>query len=152
MYKKMIGMIFLASTISCSAFASSEAEESVEQSSEELIEQSSEPLDTGHGWELIRSLELGTSGKFVHMVLVDPDKTSDITVYSTAITRICGKEEEFCRIRFWNQRINVPERISLNAQQNKTLLVEYTFNLPAGIRETRWSCSVNPAREDCFTP
>ena len=150
----MIGLIFLALTISCPAFASSEAEESAEQSSEsseELVEQSSGPLDTGPGWQLIHSLELGKSGKFVHMVLIDRDKTSDTTAYSSAITRICGKQEEFCRIRFWNQEKYVPEKISLSTEQNKNLLVEYTFNRAAGIRQTRWSCSVNPSMLGCFT-
>lgn len=154
MYKKLIGLIFLALTISCPAFASSEAEEPAQQSSsesyEELVEQSSGPLDTGPGWQLMRSLELGKSGKYVHMVLVDRDKTSDTTVYSSAINRICGKQEEFCRIRFWNQQKYVPEKISLNKEQNKNLLVEYTFNRAAGIRQTNWSCSVNPRMVDCF--
>lgn len=155
MHKNMIGLIFLALTISCPALASSEADEPIEQSSEpseELVEQSSGPLDTGHGWQLIRSLELGNNtGKFVHMVLVDRNKTSDITVYSSAINRICGKQKEFCRIRFWNLEKYVPEKISLNAEQSRNLLVEHTFNRAAGIHETRWSCSVNPSRQDCFT-
>lgn len=154
MYKKMIGLIFLALTISWPAFALSEAEEPAEhssESSEELIEQSSGPLDTGPGWQLIRSLELGKSGKFVHMVLIDRDKTTDTTAYSSAITRICSKEKEFCRIRFWNQARYIPEKVSLSTEQNKNLLVEYTFNLAAGIRQTRWACSVNPSMQDCFT-
>lgn len=155
MYKNMISMmIFLALTISCPAFASSGAEEPAEQPSEpseEVIEESSGPLDSGHGWQLIRSQELGNNtGKFVHMVLVDRDKTSDTTVYSSAIKRICGDEEEFCRIRFWNQEKYIPEKITLNAEQSKNLLVEYTFNKAAGIHHTRWSCSVNPSRQDCF--
>jgi len=154
MYKNMIGLTFLALMISYPAFASSAAEEPTEQSSEpseEVVEQSSGPLDTGHGWQLIRTLELGNNtGKFVYIVLVDRDKTSDTTVYSSAIKRICNKEEEFCRIRFWNLEKYLPEKVTLNAEQTRTLLVEYTFNRTAGINETRWSCSVNAARQDCF--
>lgn len=85
------------------------------------------------------------------MVLVDRDKTDDLTVYSSAINRICGKAEEFCRIRFWNQKKYIPEKIALNEQQSKNLLAEYTFNKTGGIHETRWSCAVNPSRQDCFT-
>lgn len=155
MHKNMIGLILLALTISCPALASSEADEPAEQiseASEEHAEQSSGPLDTGHGWQLIRTMELGNNtGKFVHMVLVDRDKSSDITVYNSAINRLCGKEEEFCRIRFWNLEKYIPEKISLNAEQSRNLLVEHTFNRAAGINETRWSCSVNPSRQDCFT-
>lgn len=155
MHNNMFGLFFLALTISCPALASSEANESAEQlseASEEHVSQSTEPLDTGHGWQLMRSLELGNNtGKFVHMVLVDRDKSSDITVYNSAIHRLCGKEKEFCRIRFWNLKKFIPEKVSLNAQQSKNLLVEHTFNRAAGINETRWSCSVNPGRQDCFT-
>jgi len=154
MYKNMIGLVFLALLISCPVFASSEAEEPAEQSSEpseEVVEQSSGPLDTGHGWGLIRILELGNNtGKFVYIVLVERDKTSDTTVYSSAIKRICEKEEEFCRIRFWNLEKYLPEKVTLNAEQTRNLLVEYTFNRTAGINETRWACSVNAARQDCF--
>ena len=155
MYKNIIiGLIFLALTLSWPAIASSEAEEPAEQTSEpseEVVEESSGPLDTGHGWQLMRILELGTNtGKFVYIVLVDRDKTSDTTVYSSAIKRICNKEEEFCRIRFWNLEKYLPEKVTLNAEQTRTLLVEYTFNRTAGINETRWSCSVNAARQDCF--
>ena len=64
MYKIMIGLIFLALTISCPVFASSEAEEAEEpaeqplEASEEVVEESTGPLDTGHVCQLIRSLEL----------------------------------------------------------------------------------------------
>lgn len=156
MHKNLIGLIFLALIISCPALASSEADEPEEQLSEASEEQEaaqpSGPLDTGHGWQLMRTMELGNNtGKFVHMVLVDRDKSSDITVYNSAIHRICGKEKEFCRIRFWNLEKYIPEKISLNAEQSRNLLVEHTFNRTAGINETRWSCSVNPGRQDCFT-
>lgn len=154
MYKNMIGLVFLALMISYPAFTSSAVEEPAEQSSEpseEVVEQSSEPLDTGHGWQLIRTLELGSNtGKFVYIVLVDRDKTSDTTVYSSAIKRICSKEEEFCRIRFWNLEKYLPEKVTLNAAQSRNLLVEHTYNRTAGINETRWACSVNAARQDCF--
>lgn len=52
-------------------------------------------LPSGIGWKLVRSLEMGDSGKFVHMVLIEKGRQADKTIYSSAIHRLCAKEKEF---------------------------------------------------------
>ncbi len=107
-------------------------------------------LESGNGWRVVRSIEMGTSGKFVHMILVDHNVYTDKTVYSAAINRLCRAEEEFCRIRFWSQERFIPEKVSLTTEQNKQLKAEYVVNKAAGIHQLRWSCSVNPDKGQCF--
>lgn len=76
-------------------------------------------LPSGIGWKLVRSLEMGDSGKFVHMVLIEKGRQADKTIYSSAIHRLCAKEKEFCRIRFWVQSYLIPEKVSLTLEQQK---------------------------------
>lgn len=164
MNKKMIGILFLALilTISWSAFAETPAEEepvdtdqveqleeAVEVDVEEVVEQAEEPLESGIGWQLIRTRELGSTGKRVHMVLVEQAKYTDRTIYGNAITRLCADEEIFCRVRFWTQERFIPERISLTAEQHKQLKAEYTFDRDANVHQTLMSCSVDSSRVDC---
>ncbi|MBL8497088.1 hypothetical protein ABF87_12935 [Nitrosomonas sp. JL21] len=107
-------------------------------------------LESGHGWRVVRAIEMGTSGKLVHMILVDHDVHTDKTVYSAAINRLCRTDDEFCRIRFWSQERYIPEKVSLTTEQNKQLKAEYVVNKTAGIHQLRWSCSVNPVKGQCF--
>ncbi|SFM11415.1 hypothetical protein [Nitrosomonas communis] len=163
MNKKLIGSMFLAMMLLWTAQAQSEEAESAEtsqeasspsqeaasSSQEAASPKATESLPSGLGWRVVRVLEMGTSGKFVHMVLVDLDKEMDKTVYSAAITQICGKATEFCRIRFWTQERFIPEKVTPTPEQLKQQKVEFLFNKAAGIRQTTWSCAVNPDRAQC---
>ena len=111
---------------------------------------SSSQLERGNGWRVVRAIEMGTSGKFVHMVLIDHSVYTDKTIYSAAINRLCSADEDFCRIRFWSQERFIPEKASLTIEQNKQLKAEYVVNKTAGMRQLRWSCSVDPDKTHCF--
>src|SRR5688500_1168375 len=133
-------LVFLILTMPYSAF--SHMGEGHEHD-EPTVDTSSQ-LESGNGWRVVRSIEIGTSGKFVHMILVDHSVYTDKTVYSAAINRLCRSEEDFCRIRFWSQERFIPEKASLTTEQNKQLKAEYVVNKAGGIRQLRWSCSVDP--------
>lgn len=159
MNKKLIGSMFIAITLLWSAQvlaeeteakteAKTEAAES-ESTQEASAKEATGSLQSGLGWRVVRIIEMGTSGKFVHMVLVDLDKEMDKTVYSAAITQICGKATDFCRIRFWTQERFIPEKVSPTPEQLKFQKAEFLFNKAAGIRQTTWSCAVNPDRTQC---
>jgi len=107
-------------------------------------------LESGNGWENVSIAELGKSGKKVHMVLVEHKRYTDKTVYSNAISRICQGEDEFCRVRFWSQARYIPERAKLTPDQRKQLRADYLFNKAAGIKELRWSCTVDPNTVNCM--
>lgn len=109
-----------------------------------------EALESGNGWRLVRSVELGTSGKVIHLVLVDHAVHTDKTIYSAVINRLCGGNDEFCRIRFWSEEKYVPEKASMTVEQNKHLRADYLVNKSAGMQHLRWSCSVNPDKNNCF--
>ena len=156
MNKKLIGSMLLAMTLLWAAQAQSEEAESAEpsqeaasSSQETAAPKAAESLPSGLGWRVVRVLEMGTSGKFVHMVLVDLDKEMDKTVYSAAISQICGKATEFCRIRFWTQERFIPEKVTPTPEQLKQQKAEFLFNKAAGIRQTTWSCAVNPDKAQC---
>lgn len=163
MNKKLIGSMFLAMTLLWAAQAQSEeansaepsqeaassSQEAASSSEETAAPKAAESLPSGLGWRVVRVLEIGTSGKFVHMVLVDLNREMDKTVYSAAITQICGKATEFCRIRFWTQERSIPEKVTPTAEQLKQQKAEFLFNKAAGIRQTTWSCAVNPDKTQC---
>tara|TARA_Y100001936_G_scaffold89664_1_gene88242 strand:- start:406 stop:825 length:420 start_codon:yes stop_codon:yes gene_type:complete len=109
-----------------------------------------EKLHSGDGWRVVRSVELGKTGKYVHMVLVDLDRDTDISVYSAARIKICKSETEFCRIRFWNEERYIPKSVSFTKNQYKTLRAEYTFNREGGIQKMRYACTVLPNKSLCF--
>jgi hypothetical protein len=157
MNKKIVSALFLtlALIISNTAFSETQSEEEIDEPTEqttELVETEPaevEALESGIGWQLIRVMELGNTGKRVYMVLIEQDRYTDKTIYGNAITRLCADEEDFCRVRFWSQERYIPERISLTIEQNKQLKTEYTFDRAAKIDQTRVSCSVEPSRVDC---
>ncbi len=149
MNNKLIGSMFLAMTLLWTAQAQSEEAESAEPSQEASSPKVTESLPSGLGWRVVRVLEMGTSGKFVHMVLVDLDKEMDKTVYSAAINQICGKATDFCRIRFWTQERFIPEKVTPTPEQLKVQKAEFLFNKASGIRQTTWSCAVNPDKAQC---
>ena len=141
-------LLLLILTMPYSAF--SHMGEEHEHEHDEPAASTSSQLESGNGWRVVRSMEMGTSGKFVHMILVDHDVYTDKTVYSAAINRLCRAEEDFCRIRFWSQERFIPEKVSLTTEQNKQLKAEYIVNKAAGIHQLRWSCSVDPNKSHCF--
>jgi hypothetical protein len=101
--------------------------------------QHSSKLYSGEGWRVVRSVELGKTGKYIHMVLVDLNRDTD------------RSEPDFCRIRFWNEERYIPKSVSFTKNQYKTLRAEYTFNREGGIQQMRYSCTVLPNKSLCFT-
>ncbi|MBL79580.1 MAG: hypothetical protein CMH70_06065 [Nitrosomonadaceae bacterium] len=112
--------------------------------------QSAQKLHSGEGWRVVRSVELGKTGKYVHMVLVDLNRDTDIAVYGAARIKICRNESEFCRIRFWNEERYIPNSLSFTKNQYKALRAEYTFNREGGIQQMRYACTVLPNKSLCF--
>ena len=109
------------------------------------------PLMSGDGWKLVRSVQLGTSGRFIHTVLIDPKRDSDKTVYGAALKSICRSELEFCRVRFWNQARDVADKITFTESQFKMLRAEFNLNLAGGIEELRYACTVAHENKQCFS-
>ena len=152
MNTKLVAFLLLALAMSWTTIASADeaAENDVEEVVEEVAEESSESLASGIGWQLIRSVELGKSGKFVNMVLIELGRQADKTIYSTAITRLCSDEKEFCRVRFWVQEKYIPEKASMTTEQYRHLLADHLFNREAGIHQTEYACSVDPTSPVCI--
>ena len=105
----------------------------------------------GDGWRLVRSVQLGDSGKYIHMVLINLERDTDKSVYGAAINKICGSEKDFCRIRFWNEERYIPQSTSFTDGQFKTLRAEYTFNRAGSVQEIRYACTVLPDKGQCFS-
>lgn len=84
-------LLFLILTMPYSVFSHS----GEEHEHDEPAADSSPQLESGNGWRVVRSIEMGTSGKFVHMVLIDHSVYTDKTIYSAAINRLCRSEEDF---------------------------------------------------------
>ncbi|UJP05152.1 MAG: hypothetical protein LZF61_09985 [Nitrosomonas sp.] len=145
MYKLLPG-ILLFSLLALPMSAFSHGEEDHEHVDEAEIQQT----ESGTGWRLVRSVELGDSGKLIRLVLVDHAVHTDKTIYSAAINRLCTPGDDFCRIRFWSEEKYVPEKASLTVEQNKHLKADYLVNKSAGMQHLRWSCSVNPDKNNCF--
>lgn len=112
--------------------------------------QPSPELHSGEGWRVVRSVELGQTGKYIHMVLVDLDRDTDLSLYGAARIKICRSEPDFCRIRFWNEERYIPNSVSFTKNQHKTLRAEYTFNREGGIQKMRYACTVLPNKSLCF--
>ena len=136
MLKKTILVTFLF-LISFKAIAGSAAQPSPE-------------LHSGEGWRVVRSVELGQTGKYIHMVLVDLNRDTDLSLYGAARIKICRSEPDFCRIRFWNEERYIPNSVSFTKNQHKTLRAEYTFNREGGIQKMRYACTVLPNKGLCF--
>lgn len=113
-------------------------------------DESASELDGGNGWRLVRKVELGTSGKFVNLVLIDHAVYTDKTIYSAVINRLCSPSDQFCRIRFWSEERFIPETAALSVEQNKQLRADYLVNKTAGMHHLRWSCTVDPDKTHCF--
>lgn len=129
---------------------STAVEQAAPAAAEPAAQSGEQALPSGIGWKLIRKLEMGDSGKFVNMVLIEKGRQADKTVYSSAIHRLCAKEQEFCRVRFWVQSYLVPEKVSLSLEQQKSQQADHLFNRTAGIHRTLWACTVDPTSESCI--
>jgi len=159
MNKKFIcALLFLALSIPYTVFAESdeaaadavdEAEATVEVEATEEAEESA-ALESGNGWRTVRIAELGKSGKFVHLVLIEHSRHTDKTIYSNAIRRICNPDDEFCRVRFWSEERYIPDRVAMTPDQRKQLKADYLVNKTAGMHHLQWSCSVDPNSENCL--
>jgi hypothetical protein len=155
MNKRIWNGLLIAILISWSGLVLSGQAEEQESSAEEAApienetKAAEEQLPSGIGWRLVRSVEMGKSGKFVHMVLVDKDRQMDKTVYSAAIHRLCAKEKEFCRIRFWIQDYFIPEKLTPTAEQVKAQKADHLFNRAGGVHRTLYSCTVDHDRSQC---
>jgi hypothetical protein len=155
MNKRIWDGLLIAMLISWSGLVLSGQAEEQESSSEDaapieaVTNAAEEQLPSGIGWRLVRSVEMGKSGKFVHMVLVDKDRQMDKTVYSAAIHRLCAKETEFCRIRFWIQDYFIPEKLTPTAEQLKAQKADHLFNRAGGVHRTLYSCTVDHDRAQC---
>lgn len=114
-------------------------------------QKTSQPLMSGDGWKLVRSVQLGTSNRYIHMVLIDAKRDSDKTVYGAALKSICRSEPEFCRVRFWNQARDVADKITFTETQFKMLRAEFNLNVAGGIEEMRYACTVAPENKQCFS-
>ncbi|PSJ17286.1 hypothetical protein [Nitrosomonas supralitoralis] len=133
-----------------SVFSHGNEEHEHEHEQNESTADSSSELASGIGWRVVRNVELGTSGKIIHMVLVEHSKYTDKTIYSAAINRLCNPKNEFCRIRFWSEERFIPEKASLTVEQNKQLRADYLVNKAGGIHQLQWSCSVDPDKNNCI--
>lgn len=144
MYIKLIAILFITLNILSS---------NILAAPEDIQSVNAEPptvLQNGSGWQTIRSIKMGKTDKYVHMVLIDQDKYTDKTIYSSAINRLCKKDADFCRIRFWSELRYIPEKITVTTQQYKQLKAEYVYNRKAGTRKLVWSCSVDPDKSHCL--
>lgn len=145
MQKQIISaLIFLLLALPYSVFSASEENESTAQTPEAPKQES------GKNWRLVRSVEIGSSGKFIQLVLIDHSVYTDKTVYSAVINRLCNADDDFCRIRFWSQERFIPEKAAMSIEQNKQLRAEYLVNKTAGNKQLRWSCAVDPDKTHCF--
>ena len=105
----------------------------------------------GDGWRLVRSIQLGTSKNYIHMVLIDSKRDMDKAVYGAALSKICRTEADFCRVRFWNEERLVPHAISFTDAQFKGMRAEYVFNRAGGVQEMRYACTVVSDKNQCFS-
>lgn len=153
MNSRLVVFLLLALAMSWPVLAASQqSEDAAGNETEKVVEEAAEApaLASGIGWQVIRTLEMGTSGKFVHMVHIDNDRYTDKTIYSAAIHRLCSNEAEFCRVRFWNQERFIPDRISMTTQQYQQLKADHLFNRAAGIHRIEYACSVDPHNKECI--
>lgn len=108
-------------------------------------------LAHGDGWQLVRSVQLGNTSNYIHMVLIDRERDMDKAVYGAALNKLCRSEPDFCRVRFWNEARHVSESISFTDAQFKALRAEYIFNRAGNLQQMRYACTVVPDKNQCFS-
>lgn len=152
MNKKLTGIAFVACVAFVLSWPVSAASLSQPQPQPQAQQQSQlPPLAHGDGWRLVRSLELGNSGNFIHMVLIDSNRDMDKAVYGAALSKICRSEPDFCRVRFWNQERHVSQSISFKDSEFKALRAEYIFNRAGGVQQLLYACTVVSDKSQCFS-
>jgi len=144
MNKRAISLAFIA-FISSSTVAGALQQPEPEQQSQ------AQPAIHGDGWRLVRSLQLGNSKHYIHMVLIDSKRDMDKAVYGAALSKICRPEPDFCRVRFWNEERLVPTAISFTDAQFKGMRAEYVFNRAGNVQEMRYACTVVSDKNQCFS-
>jgi hypothetical protein len=85
------------------------------------------------------------------MVLIDSKRDMDKAVYGAALSKICRTEQDFCRVRFWNEERLVHHAISFTDAQFKGMRAEYVFNRAGGVQEMRYACTVVSDKNQCFS-
>src|SRR5690349_107056 len=135
MNKRAICGALLAFVSSCPVFAA------LQQPQPEQPSQAQSLLQ-GDGWRLVRSVQLGNSKNYIHMVLIDSKRDMDKAVYGAALSKICRSEPDFCRVRFWNEERHVANSISFTDAQFKALRAEYIFNRAGHVQQMKYACTV----------
>ncbi|SEO87053.1 hypothetical protein [Nitrosovibrio sp. Nv6] len=148
MNKRVVGVTLFAFVLSLPVSA---ALSQPELQSEQQPQSQAQPLPHGDGWRLVRSVQLGNSKNYIHMVLIDSKRDMDQAVYGAALSKICRSEPDFCRVRFWNEERHVAQAISFTDAQFKALRAEYIFNRAGSVQQMRYACTVVSDKNQCFS-
>jgi hypothetical protein len=154
MSKRVIGIAIFAFVFSLPVSASLQQQESQSQPKSQPSQEQeaqSQPLAHGDGWRLVRSVQLGNSKNYIHMVLIDSNRDMDKAVYGAALSKICRSEPDFCRVRFWNEARHVANSISFTEAQFKALRAEYIFNRAGHVQQMKYACTVVSDKNQCFS-
>ena len=154
MSKRVIGIAIFAFVFSLPVSASLQQQESQPQPKSQPSQEQeaqSQPLAHGDGWRLVRSVQLGNSKNYIHMVLIDSSRDMDKAVYGAALSKICRSEPDFCRVRFWNEERHVANSISFTETQFKALRAEYIFNRAGQVQQMKYACTVVSDKNQCFS-
>jgi hypothetical protein len=156
MNKRIIYVAIFAFALSWPASAALQQTEAQTQSQAQAQpnqQQQAQPqqLPHGDGWRLVRSVQLGNSKNYIHMVLIDSKRDMDTAVYGAALSKICRSEPDFCRVRFWNEERHVAQAISFTDAQFKALRAEYVFNRAGSVEQMRYACTVVSDKNQCFS-
>jgi hypothetical protein len=147
--KRVIAMAFsIILSWPVSAFSLQQSESQPQSQSQSA---SSPELPHGDGWRLVRSIQLGNSKNYIHMVLIDGKRDMDKAVYGAALSKICRSEPDFCRVRFWNEERYVADSISFTDAQFKALRAEYIFNRAGQVQQMKYACTVVSDKNQCFS-
>ena len=144
MNKKWMGFAILTLFFSLPAAAALQKVESQQN-------QQAQSLAHGDGWRLVRSVQLGNTSNYIHMVLIDKERDMDKAVYGAALSKLSRSAPDFCRVRFWNEERHVAESISFTDAQFKALRAEYIFNRAGNLQQMRYACTVVSDKNQCFS-
>jgi hypothetical protein len=144
--KRIVSLAFFTCILSWPVYAALQQAEAQSQQQSQA-----QPLAHGDGWRLVRSVQLGNSKNYIHMVLIDSKRDMDTAVYGAALSKICRSEPDFCRVRFWNEERHVSQAISFTDAQFKALRAEYVFNRAGSVDQMRYACTVVSDKSQCFS-
>jgi hypothetical protein len=151
MSKRVVGMGMAVFAFVFSGPVSASLQQQESQSQPLQRQEQSRPLAHGDGWRLVRSIQLGNSKNYIHMVLIDSKRDMDKAVYGAALSKICRSEPDFCRVRFWNEERHVAHAISFTDAQFKALRAEYIFNRAGQVQQMKYACTVVSDKNQCFS-